>query len=130
MCWASHSDTRSKHATAAVAPAPSLCTRAAATSTHPSQRGLRFCGGARPPPPQPPRPPPPPFVVQALNPKPFNLRPRSGHFHLSHNYADSISVVGGTAFVLTGVIGECNRDGFRHSRLLKGACVRRLPCIA
>lgn len=44
----------------------------------------------------------------------------SGHFHLSHNYADSISVVGGTAFVLTGVIGECNRDGFRHSRLLKG----------
>lgn len=28
--------------------------------------------------------------------------------------------VGGTAFVLTGVIGECNRDGFRHSRLLKG----------
>lgn len=44
----------------------------------------------------------------------------SGHFHLSHNYADSISLVGGTAFVLTGVIGECNRDGFRHSRLLKG----------
>ncbi|KAL4854283.1 hypothetical protein ACK3TF_004974 [Chlorella vulgaris] len=44
----------------------------------------------------------------------------SGHFHLSHNYADSISVVGGTAFVLTGVIGECNRDGFRQSRLLKG----------
>lgn len=29
--------------------------------------------------------------------------------------------VGGTAFVLTGVIGECNRDGFRQSRLLKGA---------
>lgn len=49
----------------------------------------------------------------------------SGHFHLSHNYADSISVVGGTAFVLTGVIGECNRDGFRHSRLLKGGWVGR-----
>lgn len=45
----------------------------------------------------------------------------SGHFHLSHNYSDSISVVGGTAFVLTGVIGECNRDGFRHSRVLKGS---------
>ncbi len=45
----------------------------------------------------------------------------SGHFHLSHNYADSISVVGRCAFVQTGVIGECNRDGFRHSRVLKGA---------
>ena len=39
---------------------------------------------------------------------------------MSHNYADAISVVGGTAFVLTGVIGEYNRDGFRHSRVLKG----------
>lgn len=37
----------------------------------------------------------------------------SGHFHLSQNYADSISVVGGCAFVQTGVIGECNRDGNR-----------------
>jgi hypothetical protein len=45
----------------------------------------------------------------------------SGHFHLSHNYADSISVVGRCAFVQTGVIGLCNRDGFRHSRLLTGA---------
>ncbi|KAG1676127.1 hypothetical protein FOA52_004967 [Chlamydomonas sp. UWO 241] len=42
----------------------------------------------------------------------------SGHFHLSHNYPDSISVVGGTAFIQTGVIGECNRDGQRHSRFL------------
>lgn len=49
----------------------------------------------------------------------------SGHFHLSHNYQDSISVVGSCAFVQVGVIGECNRDGFRHSRLLRGelACV-------
>uniref|UniRef100_A0A061QWZ0 Calcineurin-like phosphoesterase n=1 Tax=Tetraselmis sp. GSL018 TaxID=582737 RepID=A0A061QWZ0_9CHLO len=45
----------------------------------------------------------------------------SGHFHLSHNYADSISVVGRTAFVQTGVIGECNRDGLRQSRILKVA---------
>ncbi|GFH23148.1 metallophos domain-containing protein [Haematococcus lacustris] len=44
----------------------------------------------------------------------------SGHFHLSHNYKDSISVVGSTAFVQTGVIGTCNRDGHRHSRLLTG----------
>jgi hypothetical protein len=44
----------------------------------------------------------------------------SGHFHLSHNYADSISVVSGCAFVQVGVIGDCNRDGHRHSRILKG----------
>lgn len=45
----------------------------------------------------------------------------SGHFHLSQNYPDSISVVGGTAFVLTGVIGDdSTRDGLRQSRLLKG----------
>jgi hypothetical protein len=44
----------------------------------------------------------------------------SGHFHLSQSYPDSISVVGGTAFVLTGVIGDCNRDGHRHSRILTG----------
>ena len=43
-------------------------------------------------------------------------------FHVcSHNYSDSISVVGGTAFVLTGVIGEAwSRDGFRQSRVLEG----------
>jgi len=45
----------------------------------------------------------------------------SGHFHLSQSYPDSISVVGGTAFVLTGVIGgSMSRDGDRHSRLLCG----------
>ena len=44
-----------------------------------------------------------------------------GHFHLSHNYMRSISVVGTCAFVQTGVIGDCNRDGFRHSRVLRGA---------
>ncbi|KAG2491261.1 hypothetical protein HYH03_010467 [Edaphochlamys debaryana] len=44
----------------------------------------------------------------------------SGHFHLSHNYPDSISTVGSTAFVQVGVIGECNRDGLRQSRLLRG----------
>ena len=44
----------------------------------------------------------------------------AGHFHLSHNYADSIAVAGHCAFVQTGVIGDCNRDGFRHSRVLKG----------
>lgn len=40
----------------------------------------------------------------------------SGHFHLSQNYLDSISVVGRCAFVQTGVIGECHRDGNRCVR--------------
>jgi hypothetical protein len=45
----------------------------------------------------------------------------SGHFHLSQSYPDSISLVGGTAFVLTGVIGGgSTRDGQRQSRLLRG----------
>ena len=45
----------------------------------------------------------------------------SGHFHLSQSYPDSISVVGGSAFVLTGVIGDrFSRDGHRHSRMLRG----------
>lgn len=44
----------------------------------------------------------------------------SAHFHLSHNYPDSVSLVGGTAFVQTGVMGACGRDGFRQSRLLRG----------
>lgn len=44
----------------------------------------------------------------------------SGHFHLSQNYPDSISTVGSTAFVQVGVIGECNRDGNRQSRLVRG----------
>jgi hypothetical protein len=73
-----------------------------------------------------------PLVAPAVNHQfslAHSLPTPSGHFHLSHNYADAISVVGGTAFVLTGVIGECNRDGFRHSRLLKGA-VSYVPCVA
>lgn len=48
----------------------------------------------------------------------------SGHFHLSQNYPDSISIVGSTAFVLTGVIGNhSSRDGHRQSRILKGNAV-------
>jgi hypothetical protein len=46
----------------------------------------------------------------------------SGHFHLSQNYPDAISIVGGTAFVLTGVIGDASsRDGQRQSRILRGS---------
>lgn len=45
----------------------------------------------------------------------------SGHFHLSHNYMRSISVSGNCAFVQTGVIGDCNRDGYRHSRIVKAS---------
>ncbi len=46
----------------------------------------------------------------------------------------SISVSGNCAFVQTGVIGDCNRDGYRHSRVVKGrdvveVHVLRLACI-
>ncbi|CAB1102864.1 unnamed protein product [Ectocarpus sp. CCAP 1310/34] len=45
----------------------------------------------------------------------------SGHFHLSHDYEDSISVVDGCAFVQVGVIGEkSTRDGRRQTRLVRG----------
>ncbi|CAN0162271.1 unnamed protein product [Ascophyllum nodosum] len=45
----------------------------------------------------------------------------SGHFHLSHDYEDSISVVDGCAFVQVGVIGEkSTRDGRRQTRLIRG----------
>lgn len=58
----------------------------------------------------------------------------SGHFHLSHTYADSIVATGGCAFVQTGVIGpHCNRDGERHSRLLRVSddrCKVPLPTLA
>lgn len=36
-----------------------------------------------------------------------------------HAQTRSITAVGRCAFVQTGVIGECNRDGFRQSRLLR-----------
>lgn len=44
----------------------------------------------------------------------------SGHFHLSHDYARSIGVLGSCAFVSTNVIGSYNRDGLRQSRVLQG----------
>ena len=44
----------------------------------------------------------------------------SGHFHLSHDYEDSVSVRGQCAFVQVGVIGPTStRDERRHSRLLR-----------
>jgi hypothetical protein len=51
------------------------------------------------------------------------------------NYYDSISVVGSCAFVQTGVIGECNRDGNRCARGMEFCLVccvrahRMAPCI-
>lgn len=47
--------------------------------------------------------------------------PSPAQFHLSHNYPTSISHAEGShcAFVQTGVIGKCNRDGERQSRVLK-----------
>jgi hypothetical protein len=44
----------------------------------------------------------------------------SGHFHLSQNYADSITSLGSCAFIQTGVIGpKSSRDGDRQSRMLR-----------
>ena len=54
---------------------------------------------------------------------------RAGHYHLSHNYGDSIAFVGGCAFVNTGVIGNGSRDGCRHSRLLEGGCATALEAL-
>ncbi len=42
----------------------------------------------------------------------------------------SISVSGNCAFVQTGVIGDCNRDGYRHSRVIKGNYRVRVHLIA
>lgn len=45
----------------------------------------------------------------------------SGHFHLSHDYEDSITAKEGTVFVQTGVMGEkSTRDGRRQSRVVRG----------
>lgn len=43
----------------------------------------------------------------------------SGHYHLSHNYATSLSVVNRTVFCQVGVIGPgSSRDGVRQSRVV------------
>jgi Calcineurin-like phosphoesterase len=45
----------------------------------------------------------------------------SGHFHLSHDYEDAISVVGSCVFVQVGVVGQAStRDGKRQTRLVQG----------
>lgn len=45
----------------------------------------------------------------------------SGHFHLSHDFEDSISHVANCAFVQVGVMGtRSTRDGKRQSRLIRG----------
>jgi hypothetical protein len=50
----------------------------------------------------------------------------SGHFHLSHDYEDSITFPGGNnrgscVFAQTGVMtARSSRDGRRHSRLVRG----------
>jgi Calcineurin-like phosphoesterase len=45
----------------------------------------------------------------------------SGHFHLSHDYQDAISMVGSCAFVQVGVMGPVStRDGRRQTRLIRG----------
>jgi hypothetical protein len=50
----------------------------------------------------------------------------SGHFHLSHDYQDSISTVGSCTFVQVGVVGpQSTRDGRRQTRVVQG-CADRL----
>jgi hypothetical protein len=45
----------------------------------------------------------------------------SGHFHLSHDYEDSVSMVGSCVFVQAGVIGpNSSRDGKRQTRIVQG----------
>jgi hypothetical protein len=45
----------------------------------------------------------------------------SGHFHLSHDYQDSISTVGQCTFCQVGVVGPVSsRDGNRQTRLVRG----------
>lgn len=72
-------------------------------------------------PPPPPPPPPPDAFIRLVERHPNVRLWFSGHYHLSHNYASSISVVGGCAFAQVGVIGpRSTRDGLRQSRVLDG----------
>jgi hypothetical protein len=49
----------------------------------------------------------------------------NGHFHLSHDYQDSISTVGSCAFVQVGVMGPVSsRDGRRQTRVVQGCSDR------
>lgn len=54
----------------------------------------------------------------------------SAHYHLGHDHADSHTVRCGTHFFMTGVHGNCTRDGRRQSRVLDitsdGAAIRTL----
>lgn len=65
-------------------------------------------------------PPPGPLAFRALCERRPNVKIwLSGHFHLSHSYPESVSAgAGACTFVQTGVIGNCNRDGERQSRVL------------
>eukprot|EP00899_Mesostigma_viride_P000804 jgi/Mesvir1/10724/Mv13801-RA.2 len=44
----------------------------------------------------------------------------SGHFHLSHDYPNSVCTVGNCTYAQVNVMGKCNRDNKRQSRLIKG----------
>ena len=44
----------------------------------------------------------------------------AGHYHLSQNYANSISLRNKCHFAQVGVIGDCGRDGQHQSRILRG----------
>lgn len=44
----------------------------------------------------------------------------AGHYHLSQNYSDSLSLRNNCHFVQVGVIGNCGRDGQHQSRIIRG----------
>lgn len=44
----------------------------------------------------------------------------SGHYHLSHDYDRSMNVVNNCLFVQVGVMAQCDRDGRRQSRIVRG----------
>jgi len=49
----------------------------------------------------------------------------SGHFHLSHDFEDSITTVGSCTFMQVGVVGpKSSRDARRQTRLLQGCSDR------
>ena len=66
-------------------------------------------------------PPPPDAFIRLVERHPNVRLWFSGHYHLSHNYLSSVSVVNNCAFAQVGVIGpRSTRDGLRQSRVLDG----------
>lgn len=55
----------------------------------------------------------------------------SGHFHLSHEYQDSLTKIGSCTFVQVGVMGPLSsRDGRRQSRFFRGCGGNRIEILS